>query len=489
MAPMLAPLAAAEDLDVACQQNGPDKKRLECDVRFHTPREADSVTATIVGSGQSLPVISRDRYPNGINGGQPNTSAFLFLFDLSDPARTSTVSANISNAQRILRTATWYDRFGIATFPGSGRGATPSLDILADIGIDQSAAQARLVEMKPKGGASTVYRSTIEGVRLLGNYSARRRALLLFSAGKSKDESYKLDDVVNEARRQHVAIFTFGIAERSADAKLRLEPLMQMAELTGGRYFQSDVDSRHFADRDLDAVLKHLDNGGWVSVDAAGVTPDATIELAFATTGTPASLTYRTSIQSIDLATPPSVVVTQLGWFGKAWSWIQAHQLVSVLVGAAVVLLLFALIIWAVRGMRRRHRSIAATPALHPETYRLQPDYAPTSAVNQGTVVPIATLQPVLNTGSPHAVNASMVTIGRASDCDIRLSDETVSAHHATLVRKRDGTFELSDMGSRNGVRVNGERVERKRVSNGDKIELGAAQFRFVLDNALQRAS
>ncbi len=37
-------------------------------------------------------------------------------------------------------------------------------------------------------------------------------------------------------------------------------------------------------------------------------------------------------------------------------------------------------------------------------------------------------------------------------------------------------------MGSRNGVRVNGERVERRMVSNGDRIELGAAQFRFVLN-------
>jgi pSer/pThr/pTyr-binding forkhead associated (FHA) protein len=73
-----------------------------------------------------------------------------------------------------------------------------------------------------------------------------------------------------------------------------------------------------------------------------------------------------------------------------------------------------------------------------------------------------------------------MVTIGRAPDCDIRLSDDTVSAHHATLVHKRDGSFELTDMGSRNGVRVNGERVERRMVANGDKIELGAAQFRFV---------
>jgi hypothetical protein len=179
--------AAAEDLDVACQQNGSNKKQLECDFRFHMPREVNSVIATIVGSGQSLPLTGNERYPNGTNSGQPNTSAFLFLFDLSEPARTSTTNANSSDAQRILRTALPYDRFGIATFPGSGRGSTPSLDVLAEIGIDQTAAQARLGDMKPKGSASTVYRSAIEGIRLLGNYNARRRALLLFSAGKSKD--------------------------------------------------------------------------------------------------------------------------------------------------------------------------------------------------------------------------------------------------------------------------------------------------------------
>jgi pSer/pThr/pTyr-binding forkhead associated (FHA) protein len=37
-------------------------------------------------------------------------------------------------------------------------------------------------------------------------------------------------------------------------------------------------------------------------------------------------------------------------------------------------------------------------------------------------------------------------------------------------------------MGSRNGVRVNGERVNRKRVSSGDVIEIGGEKFRFVLN-------
>ena len=91
----------------------------------------------------------------------------------------------------------------------------------------------------------------------------------------------------------------------------------------------------------------------------------------------------------------------------------------------------------------------------------------------------MATLQPLRN-GAPYVMRAPMVTIGHAPDNSFCLEDETVSAHHATLMRKRDGSFELTDTGSRNGVRVNGERVERKTLSADDVCEFGAAKLRFV---------
>ncbi|MBX3269015.1 MAG: FHA domain-containing protein [Sandaracinaceae bacterium] len=63
--------------------------------------------------------------------------------------------------------------------------------------------------------------------------------------------------------------------------------------------------------------------------------------------------------------------------------------------------------------------------------------------------------------------------IGRDPACEIRLTDESVSRRHATL-RVSDFEVELSDQGSRNGVRVNGERAYgRNRIDVGDRVQVG----------------
>lgn len=63
--------------------------------------------------------------------------------------------------------------------------------------------------------------------------------------------------------------------------------------------------------------------------------------------------------------------------------------------------------------------------------------------------------------------------IGRDPACEIRLGDESVSRRHASL-RVTETAVELSDQGSRNGVRVNGERVYgRGDLGIGDKLEIG----------------
>ena len=68
-------------------------------------------------------------------------------------------------------------------------------------------------------------------------------------------------------------------------------------------------------------------------------------------------------------------------------------------------------------------------------------------------------------------------TIGREPSCDMTLADETVSRWHACLVR-RDDAWLLDDLGSTNGTRVNGWRVNLPTpVSPGDHVSFGAATF------------
>jgi DNA-binding NtrC family response regulator len=71
-------------------------------------------------------------------------------------------------------------------------------------------------------------------------------------------------------------------------------------------------------------------------------------------------------------------------------------------------------------------------------------------------------------------------TIGRSSECEVQLADTELSRRHAT-VRKRETGWELEDLGSRNGTRVDGEVVRGTTVTlhQGAVIELGANRLLF----------
>jgi hypothetical protein len=71
--------------------------------------------------------------------------------------------------------------------------------------------------------------------------------------------------------------------------------------------------------------------------------------------------------------------------------------------------------------------------------------------------------------------------IGRAETCELPLDDPLVSRQHAALDVAEDGVT-AEDLGSRNGIRVNGERVENaRRLAPGDTLLVGGTSFRFAL--------
>jgi hypothetical protein len=70
--------------------------------------------------------------------------------------------------------------------------------------------------------------------------------------------------------------------------------------------------------------------------------------------------------------------------------------------------------------------------------------------------------------------------VGRSSSCNLALDDALVSRRHATIHVGPEGAF-VEDLGSRNGVLVNGERIEgRRRVVHLDRITIGGHELVLV---------
>jgi len=70
--------------------------------------------------------------------------------------------------------------------------------------------------------------------------------------------------------------------------------------------------------------------------------------------------------------------------------------------------------------------------------------------------------------------------IGRDRDCQVRSDSVRVSRRHARIRIVGEQAF-LEDLGSRNGTRLNGERIEgRQALGTGDSIQVGSAVIRVV---------
>jgi hypothetical protein len=99
------------------------------------------------------------------------------------------------------------------------------------------------------------------------------------------------------------------------------------------------------------------------------------------------------------------------------------------------------------------------------EGRRLAPDRAPARALLVGG-------------GRRTVLGSSPVLLGRSRECDVVLDEPNVSRRHAEVRPEGDG-WTVADLGSTNGVKVNGRRVAEAPLQPGDEITLGLARLRF----------
>jgi len=90
--------------------------------------------------------------------------------------------------------------------------------------------------------------------------------------------------------------------------------------------------------------------------------------------------------------------------------------------------------------------------------------------------------------GTEHALNPPGLVVGRGSEADIRINDPGVSRRHAqfliTTAANGAAEIEVHDMGSTNGIRVDGQKVARARLRDGSRVQIGHTSLVLRLQQA-----
>lgn len=109
--------------------------------------------------------------------------------------------------------------------------------------------------------------------------------------------------------------------------------------------------------------------------------------------------------------------------------------------------------------------------------------YSPTAAprVEPGPATTGSRQALLVGQDKRNVLSGSRVLMGRSRECDIMVNDPNVSRRHAEL-RSEGGRWTVVDLGSTNGIKVNGRRVDQHELTDGDKLTLGVTDLTFELD-------
>ena len=83
--------------------------------------------------------------------------------------------------------------------------------------------------------------------------------------------------------------------------------------------------------------------------------------------------------------------------------------------------------------------------------------------------------------GTDYPIERASTVVGRGPDVDLAFDDETLSRQHASI-EFANGGLRLRDLGSLNGVCINGGVVKSGELKHGDRFQLGDLTFQLILE-------
>lgn len=84
--------------------------------------------------------------------------------------------------------------------------------------------------------------------------------------------------------------------------------------------------------------------------------------------------------------------------------------------------------------------------------------------------------------GAEIVLEEGEVTVGRGGENTVALQADGVSRKHARIYPGAGG-WQVEDLGSTNGIRVNGQKVDKADLAHGDKLDIGSVPYAFSIDS------
>ncbi|MGQ0592423.1 MAG: FHA domain-containing protein [Gammaproteobacteria bacterium] len=433
-------LEPAEVVRHSCAQPGPD--RVECEYRLSIPGRVPTVTAKVADLALPPPLHLPYPYDQSI-------TALLIVIDIGALERPDGGSRIPAHIERILSVVKPHHRVGVATFE-----AQPRVSLPLGAGAEDIVTAVQTLAREPSPVALS--QDAMAAVRSLAVSPAARKAILFFGDESANPDAYYHEKLIAAARDAQVVVF--GVVYPSTDPMApALEALGQLAKESGGDLVIARPPDYELPEAFATDPFAAIDSGGRLSID---LTPAIGARL----TG-PQTLTLNVAAGDQALAievpvtigppTPPppkakagAAIVAQSGM--PPWIWLSAL--------AAAFLALSAILF-----LRTQRRGMADSPKTGPPAARA---YVTRSDGDAGRLL----------------VATTPWRIGRGKDNELVLRDNSVSRHHAEIVRDDSGHFAIKDLDSLNGVFVDNKKVQWTALSDGAQIDIGDLRLTFSTD-------
>ncbi len=449
-----------DKLDVSCQQS---KTALNCTYRTLISDVIPEILASF--NDDKLQVNEISQFPEG-----NDTTAILFLVDTSDPNRQNVIEKNKSHIKSLLTHLKPHHKIGLAAFDKSIR-------FLAPIGTSRFLLSKSINSLNAQGKTTELYRNLIKAIDRLKSFDANRKLIILMSDGQAEDKAYFHSDVIKSARKSGVVINSIGYP-RSVSLSVSLQTIRRLSEETGGNYIETDM-SYELPTNKLKPLISNIDTGGTFSVELASLSqnnpaPDK-ITLSFKDANGTEKINVPVRIKVVEKPiqrqssiiapdfespnkitsenNPPIQIVTKQAdnQAINLWLWYG-------LPAAFIIIIIFILITLFLLWNRNPVTKVVSDSNYKPYAYLIADD----------------------GTGTRYPITRTIWRIGRSKDNELSLNDTSLSRRHAEIHRNSNGTFDIIDMNSMNGVYINNEKVGKTELHEGDVIEIGDVFLHFT---------